>query len=160
MKNDDSQEYYAERMAEQQGDLAEKKQEMKECLKELGRKFSYLKTKIKKYEKIILTLDEERDKTSVMVASSCVQLALNKFREIEIKIGGSSEQKNYFEKGCRELTLYATQEALLAEKVAIILVHYRNFKFKIKEAENTLRIANKHLKKADDFFKFKRSLRR
>lgn len=105
--------------------------------------------------------DEERDKTSILFTSACVQLALNKYRDVEIRIARSREQKNYFEKGCRELPLYESQrEEFLAEKVKRILLHYRDFKFRIEEGEDTLRIANKHLKKADDHFAFRRKLRR
>ena len=159
--NNDTPEFYSARMAELLAGLAEKRQEMKDYMKELRKMYSALKVKVKKYEKIILTLDEERDKTTILYVSVCVQLALNKYREIEIKIARSREQKNYFEKGCRELPVYATQkEEFLTEKINRILLHHRDYKFRIEEAENILRIANKHLKKADDHFAFRRKLRR
>jgi len=160
MNNDDSPEYYAARMAELQRGLAEKRQEMKEYMKELRKMFSALKTKVKKYEKIILTLDEEKDKTLILFTSAMVQLALNKYRNVEISIARSLEQKKYFLEKCRELPLYITQEKVLAEKVNIILLHYRDYKYRIVEAEHALQIANKHLKNADDHFAFRRKLRR
>jgi hypothetical protein len=134
---------------------------MKEYMKELRKMFSALKTKVKKYEKIILTLDEEKDRSLILFTSAMVQLALNKYRNVEISIARGKEQKKYFLEKCRELPLYAThKEEFLKEKVNRILLHYRDYKSRIGEAENDLRIANKHLKNADDHFAFRRKFRR
>ena len=141
--------------------LNEKRHEAKEFLDEYKKMFSHLKARVKRYEKKIALLDEEKDRYLIMNISFNVQLALNKFVLIEKYMAQGNSWLKIFDDQFKILQQSITRDQWqLKDRADRCYSQLGSFKSFLERGENEMRIANKHLKKITDHIAFLRTLNR
>ena len=138
--------------------LDERRREAKELLDELKKMYSTLKTRVKRFEKKLAALNEEKDQSLIREVTSNVQLALNKFEIIDKKIAQCIQRLKMFDNAFTILQQRQTNDFWhLKENSRWVSSQLWEFKDSFDKAENEIRIAKKHLQKINKHIKFLRA---
>lgn len=130
--------------------LDEKRQEAKEYFRELRKMYTALKAKIKRFEKMCVRLNEEKDSLLIAITHHSVQLALNKCQRVEKHMILCKQYISQCDKEYRILMRNPTHyDGNSSQEAKRILSFYYGCMHSIRGSEEEIRIAHNHLKKVD-----------
>ena len=124
----------------------------------LKKGFAGLKTKVKRFEKRLAALNEEKSRSLILTATQTMQLAINKYVPIEKKTDLCKAALKTLDKMLKDMQSALVNPYHIPWTFEQISYWHHNFTDAMTIAENELRIAKDHLKKIDSHATFLRSM--